>query len=301
MAYKFLISDESINSYGTRILSSGIHTDNYEKNPIILWNHTRGWSDKEDQILPIGQCTKIWKDGENCFAEIELDPTDAFAQKIEKKVAQGILRACSVSLEVISTSEDPKYLIQGQTRPTVIESALREISIVDIPSNKNCVKLYDQNKEINFSDNEPDNFLLPLLNIKNMNFKEDVQNLLALKEASEERILESLQEVILQNKQALKLKEDLKQANEKLAAFELQEKEAHTAKIIALVEEAITAKKILASQKEMYTALAEKDFESTQKVLNSLSPMEDISKASEDTQVDPWEACFNEINKNKKN
>lgn len=55
MAYTFLLSDETINSYGTRVLTAGIRLENFLKNPIMLWNHTRAWSDKEDQILPIGR------------------------------------------------------------------------------------------------------------------------------------------------------------------------------------------------------------------------------------------------------
>lgn len=50
MAYTFLLSDESVNSYGTRVLTAGIRLDDYEKNPVVLWNHTRAWSDREDQI-----------------------------------------------------------------------------------------------------------------------------------------------------------------------------------------------------------------------------------------------------------
>lgn len=297
MAYTFKISDESLNSHGTWVLSKGVNTENYLKNPITLWNHTRSWSDKEDQILPIGKCLKLWEKEGSLFAELEIDDTDEFAQKIARKVEKGIISACSVSLDIVTTSEDSKYLIQGQTRPTIIESCLREISIVDIPSNKNCVKLYDQGREINFSDVENDNFLLPLLNTKNMNFKEDVQSLLALNQADETQMITTLKEVLKQNKEAVKFREELKQAQEKLALFEQKEKDSHATKITYLVDGAIKAKKILASQRETYTSLAQKDFENTESILASMGALADLQGEDKTPAPDAWEERFREINK----
>lgn len=37
----FVLSDESVNSYGFRVLTDGIALDNFKKNPVMLWNHTR--------------------------------------------------------------------------------------------------------------------------------------------------------------------------------------------------------------------------------------------------------------------
>lgn len=298
MTYTFKISDETVNSYGTRVLTTGIGTGNYLKNPIVLWNHTRSWSDKNDQVLPIGKCIKLWEKAGELFAEIELDETDDFAEKIARKIGKGIISACSISLDIITTSENPKTLIQGQTRPTIIESSLREISIVDLPANKSCVKLYDQGCEINFSDSENEHFLLPLLNTKNMNFKEEVQGLLNLKEGDENQVIIALKEVIRQNKEAAKLKEEHTTLSGQLDAYELKEKEAHTAKIASLVDEAIKSKKILASQKETYISLAEKDFTSTESILSAMATTQPLQVGEKETATDAWGERFREINKN---
>ena len=36
---RFIISDESVNRYGYRILSRGMSTASFEKNPVVFYNH----------------------------------------------------------------------------------------------------------------------------------------------------------------------------------------------------------------------------------------------------------------------
>lgn len=36
------ISNESVNSYGTRVLTSGINIEQYNRNPVLLYMHERG-------------------------------------------------------------------------------------------------------------------------------------------------------------------------------------------------------------------------------------------------------------------
>ena len=36
------ISNESLNSYGTRVLTSGMDVDQYKRNPVLLYMHERG-------------------------------------------------------------------------------------------------------------------------------------------------------------------------------------------------------------------------------------------------------------------
>ena len=275
MAYTFLLSDESVNSYGTRVLTNGIRLDDYKKNPVVLWNHIRAWSDKEDQVLPIGKVVKIWKDGDKLYGDIEFDSKDAFAIKVANKVEQGIIRACSVSISVVTTSEDEAVLVQGQTRPTVMESRLREVSVVDIPANKNCVRLFDDGTgaELSFADGQ-DSFLLPLLKSKKkkkMNLNDEILSALELKDADERAVVAEIVRLRGEAKAAETLRQENGTLKEELKGFRDKEEDARKAAITDLVDGAIKARKIATSDRADYIALAEKDFDRTKKVLEAMS------------------------------
>ena len=148
----FVVSDESINDRGSRILTKGIDTKAFKKNPIMLYNHHRSsdWGDGDSaKLLPIGKWKNVRKDDDGrLIADAVFDETDEFAQSIKSKVEQGILSATSVGLEVLAVSNDEKDLVKGQTRYTITKSRLREISIVDIPANPNALKLSHNNSEL---------------------------------------------------------------------------------------------------------------------------------------------------------
>lgn len=147
--YTFIINDENeVNSYGFRVMTSGIRLKTFRTNPLVLWMHKRpsqwrGENDKDNEVFPIGKAVKVWAEGGLLKAEIEFDQEDDFAKKIEQKVASGIIRMSSMGFDVISKSEDVKYLLPGQSRPTVTQSELIEISVVDIGANKKALKLYN--------------------------------------------------------------------------------------------------------------------------------------------------------------
>ena len=302
MAYTFLLSDESVNSYGTRVLTNGIRLDDYKKNPVVLWNHIRAWSDKEDQVLPIGKVVKIWKDGDKLYGDIEFDSKDAFAIKVANKVEQGIIRACSVSISVVTTSEDEAVLVQGQTRPTVMESRLREVSVVDIPANKNCVRLFDDGTgaELSFADGQ-DSFLLPLLKSKKkkkMNLNDEILSALELKDADERAVVAEIVRLRGEAKAAETLRQENGTLKEELKGFRDKEEDARKAAITDLVDGAIKARKIATSDRADYIALAEKDFERTKKVLEAMSSVKELTESEEVKPKDLWAERFREIENN---
>lgn len=299
MAYTFLLSDESVNSYGTRVLTAGIRLDDYEKNPVVLWNHTRAWSDREDQILPIGKIVKIWKDGDKLYGDIEFDSKDAFAVKVANKVEQGIIRACSVNISVVTTSEDESVLVQGQTRPTVVESRLREVSVVDIPANKNCVRLFDDGTgaELGFADGQ-DSFLLPLLKSKKMNLKDEILSALELKDADERAVVAEIVRLRGEAKAAETLRQENGTLKDELKGYRDKEEDARKAAIADLVDGAIKARKIAASDRTDYITLAEKDFERTKKVLEAMPGVKELKEDEELKPKDLWAERFREIENN---
>ncbi|MEG2340272.1 MAG: HK97 family phage prohead protease [Odoribacter sp.] len=302
MAYTFLLSDESVNCYGTRVLTAGIRTDDFLKNPLMLWNHIRAWSDKDDQVLPIGRWENLRVENGKLYGDAVFDEKDEFAQKIASKVEQKIINACSISISVVTTSDDSTVIVQGQSRPTIMESRLREVSIVDIPANKNSVRLFDEatNREMSFADGV-DNFLLPILkNADDMNFKDDALAALDLKEADEKAIIAEIVRLKSADREVTTLRTDKTQLEEKLKVYTDKEVADAKATVIALVDDAVKNRKITASDREDYLALAEKDFERTKKILDAKPEVKELSEGGGSRQSDPWAERFSEIEKNRK-
>ena len=310
MAYTFLVNDESVNRHGTRILTSGIDLTDFEKNPIMLYCHIRGWTDKEDMILPIGYWENFVVKGSKLYADAVFDKDDEFAQKIENKVKNKVLRTCSPSLEVLTVSDDPAYLVKGQTRATVIKSSLREISIADIPSNRNAIKLYDQSSgtELNLSAQE-DNNLIPLIgnkqNKETMNLKDEVAGLLNLSAQTDDNaIITALKGALGGSQDVINLRSENQALKTKVDAYEAKEKEVQQQAVIDLVDSAVKDRRITDKDKEKYLKLAAQDFDTVKTLLSDMVPVVDLSAQETGGSLDltdPWEERKQEIKNNLKN
>jgi phage head maturation protease len=101
----FILSDESINTQGFRVLTNGIRLDEFRKNPIMLWNHNSSWRGTKDEQLPIGRWDNIRVEGGKLLADAVLDDGDDFAKEIARKVDKGIINMCSIGFAVIEQSE----------------------------------------------------------------------------------------------------------------------------------------------------------------------------------------------------
>lgn len=141
MAKTFILSDESINDRGYRILTSGIDLSRFKKNPVMLWMHRRddGWD--FSQVLPIGKWENVRIEDGKLLAEPVFDENDKFAMLIKNKVENDLIRGCSIGVNPVEFSTDSKDLEKGQTRATITKCEIYEASIVDMPSNKNTVRL----------------------------------------------------------------------------------------------------------------------------------------------------------------
>lgn len=267
---KLIWTDEQLNSYGFWVLSSGIDMKRFNKNPIMLFNHHRSWEGKTDEILPIGRWENHNVDENGIMtAEPVFDTKDAFAAKIADKVSGGFLSACSIGIRIIEVSEDKKFLKKGQTRPTVTKCELREVSIVDIPSNPNAagIVLYDDNdKVISLSDGD-DTGLLRLIKTTNKNMKEIALKLGLPESATEDEVLAKLND---QASQIATLKTERDNAVAELKTFKEEALTARKAEANSLVDAAVKEGRIDASQKDNYLKLFEVDHKNTKAVLSSL-------------------------------
>ena len=248
--YTFIISDESVNVYGYRVLTSGIDLSQMEKNPIALWMHQRAsrWDSKEDQKFPIGRWFNLRKDGGKLIGDLEFDGGDEFAMKIKDKVEAGLINMASLGAEPITTSNDPGVLLPGQSRETVTQCLMLEASLVDIGGNLNAVRLYKDGALIELSA-ERLNETIKMVNIVNNHKKTNMKKIalfLGLAEdASEDAIM-----LALTGKDA-----KIRELEGKIGTLELAAENAQKAKVIELVNGDIVDRKINADKKENYITL----------------------------------------------
>ncbi len=234
---RFICSDESLNSYGFWVLSAGIDTRKFEKNPVMLWNHSRSYGSKTD-VLPIGQWKDLRIENGQLTAEAVFDEKDDFARTIAGKVKDGVLRSCSIGIRILATSSEEKYLKPGQTNETVTACELKEISICDIPANGNAVAvaLYDhQDRLIALSDLSDPN-LPTSLNKKDM---KELLKALGLSENADEAA-------------AVKAVQSLR---ERIDTLEKQQKETAEAALKELLDEAVRQRKITADKREAFASI----------------------------------------------
>lgn len=275
MAKSFVLSDESINSYGFRILTDGINLENFRKNPIMLWNHTRGYSDQENVILPIGKWENIRVQDKKLIADAVFDTDDDFAGKIAKKVEKGFINMTSVGIRIEEESSTAEHVLPGQTRKTITRCSLREASIVDIGSNANAVVLFDQDDKI-MELGADGKCAVGLINNSNQNNKKMELKTIALglglsENATEDEVTAKIR--LLQDnakEEAHSAKE--KELTDRIAELENEKKEASHKAVVNLVEAAVKEKKITADKKAHFEALGDKmGLESLQDTLSCIN------------------------------
>lgn len=248
MPKEVVISTSGLNSYGSRVMTAGLDTSQYCRNPVLLWMHRRGGDN-----MPIGRMENLRVDGDRLIGTPKFDEKDEFAKKIATKWEDGYLNMCSAGIEILEYSTDPSMLVQGQTRATATASKLVEVSIVDIGANDEALKLYGGGKLLELAAGQ-DCDLLPLVkfskpeetpkpeaaaqsneNTNSKNMKKETFLLLGLAEtATEEQVHAAVT--------ALKSKAD----NAETLTL---------AAITAQVDAAITERRITADRKEFFINL----------------------------------------------
>ncbi len=189
MTIEAVLNTEQVNRYGFRILTDGISTENFLKNPVVLLGH-------DYNRLPVGRVLELKKEAGNLIGKIELDDNEPVAEKFKK----GLLNAFSIGIRVLETSDDEKLVLQGQTRSTITKSELLEVSVVTVPGNPGAVRLEFNDSQIVLSadDNKYLDIFLPKIQ-KDRQMKSDFLSKLAVtlgvSEANEETLLEQVKEL----------------------------------------------------------------------------------------------------------
>lgn len=253
----FVLSDESINSYGFRVLTAGIALDRFERNPIMLWNHTRSISDDSGTMLPIGKWANIRVEDGLLIADAIFDEKDEFAMKIAEKVEQGIINMASIGFVVNEESDKPELVLSGQTRKTVTKCTLLEVSIVDIGSNSNAVALYD--KEGNIMElSAGGQCAVGLINNESKNESMDLKEIakiLGLKEDATEAAIKDKLIALNQERKDDAAKSRIRELEEKLRQLEAEKAAQEKKAITTLVDAAVREGKITADKKQHFVEL----------------------------------------------
>lgn len=253
------ITNERLNSYGTRILTAGMDVSQYERNPVLLYMHERG------QV--IGYVKDLKVEGDEVTGELMFDEASELSVRCKKQWEFGSLKMVSVGIDVLELSEDKQHLVEGQTSPTITRSKLFEVSVVDIGANDDAIVLMRDGKRLEMGkDGESP---LPKLNHNNkqdkdMN-KEEIAMLLGLPaDASEESIKAKVAEL----KAAAAERETLAKENDAL----------QLSRIETAVEGAISEKKITAEKKAHFIELGKKvGIESLSATFDAMSPQVKLS------------------------
>lgn len=254
------ISNESLNSYGTRVLTAGMNVEQYNRNPVLLYMHERG------QV--IGYVKDLKVEGDEVTGELMFDEATELSQRCKKQWEFGSLKMVSVGIDVLELSEDPMYLLQGQTSPTISRSKLFEVSLVDIGANDDAIVLQRDGKRIELG--RDGGVELPLLHSNNNKKPKQMdQEKLALelglpKDADEATITAKLAKLKADGAEA----ETLRQERDTLCA----------ARIETLVNAAIAEKKIGEDKKRQFLDLGKKiGADELKRTFDAMSPMMKLS------------------------
>lgn len=241
MGKRVRISNESLNSYGTRVLTAGMNVEQYNRNPVLLYMHERG------QV--IGLVKDLQVEGEAVTGELVFDEATELSRRCKKQWEFGSLKMVSVGIDIVEFSDQPEHLVQGQRRPTITKSKLFEVSLVDIGANDDAIVLQKDGKRIELS--KDGGVVLPLLHNSNNHkkTKEMDQEKLALelglaKDADEAAISAALAKLKANGAEA----DTLRTERDTLRA----------ARIETLVNAAVAEKKIGEDKKQQFLELGKK-------------------------------------------
>ncbi len=170
MNYDVVISTNNLNCYGTRILTSGLNTKQYKKNPVLLWMHDR------HERMPIGRMENIRKEDDRLVGTLVFDEKDEFAASVKSKWDGGFIKMVSACVEPLEFSQDEKDLVPGQWRATITKSKLIEVSVVNIGGNDDALRLMKDGSLISLSDDE-DNDAVPLLALSSAQSKKGANSI----------------------------------------------------------------------------------------------------------------------------
>lgn len=144
---EFLLTDDSVNCYGFRLLTSGYLKEEFIRNPIGYYMH-----DRSEGVIVKWEDLRV--DGDKVYAKPVINMSNERGQQTVDEIENGFLNGASVGhIVALEYSEDPEKMLPGQTGPTITKWYHRECSLCDVPGNMNALALYDKDgNEIKLAD-----------------------------------------------------------------------------------------------------------------------------------------------------
>ena len=238
MGKRVRISNGSLNSYGTRVLTDGMDIEQYKRNPVLLYMHQRG--------TVIGYMKDIKKEGDDVTGEPVFDEASELSRTCKKQWSFGSLKMVSAGIDILEMSEEPEYLTEGQSAPTIVKSKLYEVSIVDIGANDDALVLMREGKQITMGrDGENP---LPSIKIKTMAKEKEKEEKAAVMEHEAAQV------------QAVKAAPEKEESELEKENAELKKEiaELRKGRIVTLVDRAIEERKIDKDKREQFVDLGNK-------------------------------------------
>ena len=254
MGKRVRITNSSVNSYGTRVLTAGLDISQYERNPVLLYMHERG--------TVIGYMKDLRLEGDELTGEPAFDEASELSQRCKKQWDFGSLRMVSIGIDIIETSESPEHILQGQSRPTITKSKLDEVSVVDIGANDDAIVLKkDGRRLINENINEVLHLMKPNNNqqkSKEMKLNE-IALLLGLPETADETKVKEAISSMMELRSALEAStKEVETLSAQIATLKEEKEAMELAGITGAVDKAIAERRIEASKKEQFVELGKK-------------------------------------------
>ncbi len=134
LEHDFIITDETLNRNGWRIIVSGIDLEGFRKNPVCCVQHNT-------YMIPIGKWKNLRVEDAVLKGTVEFDRNDPEAVRLYWKYKDGYMNAVSLHIIPLEESRDEDMLLPGQKFETVVKSEMLEISLVTIPGQRNAVRL----------------------------------------------------------------------------------------------------------------------------------------------------------------
>ena len=137
-SFEAIITTSAVDRQGESIDTSGITTDTYMNNPVVLYGH-------DYEGLPIGKTTKITQYKNKIKAQFQLAVEEyPFAATVAALIKGGYLNATSIGGIVKEWSADYK---------TIMQMEMLEFSVVPVPANQEALMTARSIKDITGKDN----------------------------------------------------------------------------------------------------------------------------------------------------
>lgn len=122
---KFVVTTATPDRENDVLVTTGVDTANYERNPVVMWAH-------DYRQMPVGRCVAIMRTPTMMTATVEFATADLnpFAEQVYRMVKAGFIKACSIGFR------PTKWQYNDDRGGVDFEAAeMLEFSICPIPAN----------------------------------------------------------------------------------------------------------------------------------------------------------------------